>query len=318
MEDSNDMMAIDSLNTSSAASTLSNASVITVTENFQKRYTEIDSKKLPLHELVSHAECFIDELGSEQGKDEIGYRGEKFQAHGVLRAMHEHAEGCGGEYGKRYTATAICACVKDKQDGEETLDALHDLAATWVSHFLFIFKCRGHVQQLDKMPSEIATPTDSGIGTPTEMGTPTDSTIGTPTEMGTPTEIGTPTLDEDKSNLRDEVLRRDGYRCVVSKLIDFNHPEYKHSKQLGVPRHQLEVCHILHPPAVFEPNRRHPSYLSAAATSNILHNYTSLPDGITSNLEGVIVHPSNAFSLQGDRQIGFDEFEWCLIPTEVL
>ncbi|KAM6494482.1 hypothetical protein JOM56_010843 [Amanita muscaria] len=140
MEDSNDMMAIDSLNTSSAASTLSNASVITVTENFQKRYTEIDSKKLPLHELVLHAECFIDELGSEQGKDEIEYRGETFQAHGVLRAMLEHAEGCGsgGEYGKRYTATAICACVQDKQDGEETLDALHDLAATWVSHFLFV------------------------------------------------------------------------------------------------------------------------------------------------------------------------------------
>jgi len=129
--------ALTALSSSSAASS---ASAITIlTADFKQRYAEVDNKNLPIIQLISQAERLINALGASNLDNVIEYESVKVQADKVLQAMLAQAESCGGENGKRYTATAICACVHEKQwNNPETLQALHDLALTWVSHLLFV------------------------------------------------------------------------------------------------------------------------------------------------------------------------------------
>ena len=124
----------------SSSSTTSRASAITIlTDDFKQRYAEVDNKNLPIPQLVSQAERLIRALGASNLDNVIEYESVKVQADTVLEAMLAQAEGCGGEHGKRYTATAICACIHEKRwNSPETLQALRALALTWVSHLLFV------------------------------------------------------------------------------------------------------------------------------------------------------------------------------------
>ncbi|KAF8342439.1 hypothetical protein F5887DRAFT_357699 [Amanita rubescens] len=207
--------------------------------------------------------------------------------------MLAHAESCGGENGKRYTATAICACVHEKRwNSPETLQALHGLALTWVTHLLFVFRCGNHSQ---RTPSDIATPTID------DTSTFMDTTSG---------------ARHRRDGLRDEILKRDGYQCVVTELREIEHPLYKHLDHPD-PRFRLEACHILRrATAVFGSGRDNSSYISATSTFDILRNYASLSEQVINNLKDVIDAPSNAILLAPQVHHGWDIFKWCLKPTE--
>ena len=124
----------------SSSSTTSSTSAITIlAEDFKRRYAEVDIKNLLIPQLISQAERLIRALGASNLDNVIEYESVRVQADKVLEAMLAQAESCGGENGKRYTATAICACVHDERwDSPEVLQELRGLALTWITRFLFV------------------------------------------------------------------------------------------------------------------------------------------------------------------------------------
>ena len=103
--------------------------------------TVIQSEK-PLSHLVEQAEKLIATLASHKTYNQLPYGDREIKAkiklHLILESMLHYAHDCGGEGGKRYTAAAIYVCCRE--DGEQTLGFLQDLAATWLSHLLFVCK----------------------------------------------------------------------------------------------------------------------------------------------------------------------------------
>jgi hypothetical protein len=61
----------------------------------------------------------------------------------ILTSMLYYAYDCGGEGGKRYTASAIYSCRR--QDNKETLENLQSLATTWLYHLLFTCKWKSFI-----------------------------------------------------------------------------------------------------------------------------------------------------------------------------
>jgi hypothetical protein len=95
---------------------------------------------IPIDELVGTATALIAKLEGNEDKNTLTYGGCTLKLHRVHLAMLAHAESCGGESSTRYTAAAIYACIVRDQDDPQTLDMLHELGKTWVSHLLFICK----------------------------------------------------------------------------------------------------------------------------------------------------------------------------------
>ncbi|CAA7270373.1 unnamed protein product [Cyclocybe aegerita] len=195
-----------------------------------------------------------------------------------------------------YVIKAILTCSKRAEEGdrggplrhEELVKNLRALAVTWVTHFLFPFKAspRTYAQQASEIFSDIATPTYER----TADNMPTRS-------------IGRRTLDMDT------VLRRDGYTCVITGIVDSRRPV-----DPGVTR--LEVAHVLRRAVGGQSHREtDPSFRPAAATFDILRNYTRLPDDYLWNMEDHIDHPSNAITLGADAHILFDQYRIRLLPT---
>ena len=110
-------------------------------EFIQDVETIIQSEKLLSH-LVEQAEKLIATLASHKTYNQLPYGDREIKAkiklHLILESMLHYAHDCGGEGGKRYTAAAICVCCRE--DGDQTLGFLQDLAATWLSHLLFVCK----------------------------------------------------------------------------------------------------------------------------------------------------------------------------------
>ncbi|CAA7270461.1 unnamed protein product [Cyclocybe aegerita] len=195
-----------------------------------------------------------------------------------------------------YVIKAILTCSERAEEGdrggplrrEELVKNLRALAVTWVTHFLFPFKAspRTYAQQASEIFSDIATPTYER--TADDM--PTRS-------------IGRRTLDTDT------VLRRDGYTCVITGIVDNRRPV-----DPGVAK--LEVAHVLRRAVGGQSHREtDPSFRLAAATFDILRNYTRLPDDYLRNLEDHIDHPSNAITLEPNTHTLFDQYQICLLPT---
>ena len=108
---------------------------------FKEHVDNIKTGQTALDALVKAANTLVDELASNEEKNTYKYGGSTLKLHPVLRAMLVHADGCGGKQGTRYTAAAILGCVvNDNSESADTLQMLHDLAVTWISHLLFICK----------------------------------------------------------------------------------------------------------------------------------------------------------------------------------
>ena len=124
----------------STTSSLTSLSSVTSVrdEPFKEQVNNLKTGPIPLSSLVENATNLINKLADNNQKNNYTYGGSTLQLHAVLREMLRHAGDCGGEYGRRYAASAICACAIG--DDPDTPQMLHDLAETWLSHLLFICK----------------------------------------------------------------------------------------------------------------------------------------------------------------------------------
>jgi hypothetical protein len=123
------------------ASFSSNSSQIsTRSSEFIQDVEAIIQSEKPLSHLVEQAEKLITTLASHETYNQLPYGDREIKAriklHLILESMLHYAHDCGGEGGKRYTAAAICVCCRE--DDDQTLGFLQDLAATWLSHLLFV------------------------------------------------------------------------------------------------------------------------------------------------------------------------------------
>jgi len=252
---------------------------------------------MSLEILLKMANALIDELARNEEKDVYIYGGSTLNLHLVLLAMLFHADGCGGEHGTRYVTAAVLACViNDDAESGDTLQMLRDLALTWVSHLLFVFKAnRSHSVQHNKTPSEVATPSRDHTATLMDRGVSSTDRSGA---------------------FRDQLLDRDGYQCFATGHLDADHPIYKNRDDVNL--FVLVGCHILRRAiAVFDSQSDPEAYYSAVTTFDILRNYANLPQSTIGDLESVIDDPSNGFLLDANAHTGFDRFQWCLQQTEV-
>jgi len=126
---------------SADASFSSDAShVSTRSEEFMNDVKGIIDCVKPLKELMIRAEKLVEKLSDSEEFNKLprGSPQTNLKLDRVLTAMLFHAYDCGGEGGKRYTASAICACGSN--DDDTTLRYLQSLGTTWVSHLLFVCK----------------------------------------------------------------------------------------------------------------------------------------------------------------------------------
>ncbi|KAF8638664.1 hypothetical protein AX17_002045 [Amanita inopinata Kibby_2008] len=250
--------------------------------------------KYPFKSLENTAKKLIDNLAASKEQDEYEQQlrlgSIKLELHKVLKAMLEQAEPCGGMNAKRYVAAAICACmVSDNPVSAETLNVLCDLGKTWFTHFLFIFYGnQSHLTQSNHTPSSYATPTCDETGSVLDQ------------------------CDKPRqAHFRDQLLIRDGFRCVATKIPDANRPQFKGDIEAGVAR--LEGCHILKSGvALFNSKKDTDAYDSPVTTFDILRNFANMPEEMLEKLDQVIDDPSNGISLTSLSHRGFARFCWCL------
>ncbi|KAF5378191.1 hypothetical protein D9615_007500 [Tricholomella constricta] len=273
------------------------SSVISVRdEAFKAAVDDLKTGPTPLQRLVETATTLIDTIAAHEEENTFNYNGSKLQLHAVLWAMLYHAESCGGQGGKRYTASAISLCdIHDDPDSEKTFLMLRDLVTTWVSHLLFIFHTtasHSHSAQRNMTPSGLATPTREDTASLMDRGVMSKNRDG---------------------DFRGQLLLRDGYRCAVTGVVDINHPK-KHQEREAF---TLEGCHIIRRAiAVYNSEGGKDVYNSAVTTFDILRNFASLSSEAVQELENNIDDPSNGILLTSHAHSGFDRFAWCLQETE--
>jgi hypothetical protein len=112
----------------------------TRSSDFTQEVEAIIGSSIPLPNLEKQAQSLIKELASHPVYNRLLYGDSETRARirldRVLHSMPFYAFECGGEGGKRYTSSAICACRRE--DNDVTLAYLQSLASTWLSHLLFV------------------------------------------------------------------------------------------------------------------------------------------------------------------------------------
>ncbi|KAF9035289.1 hypothetical protein BJ165DRAFT_1615629 [Panaeolus papilionaceus] len=281
------MHSIDS--TSSSHTSLSSSSEV-YEEKLKRGIEVIKSSEIPLEELVEKAETLINEVLApdtrhlfthENGDSQLSVELDK-----VILAMITYAEECGGKDGKRYVASAVIACSEE----EDAIQALAALGTTWLTHLLFVFKAKGHSNQANMDPSELATPTVDDTASCLEEG-----------------------VGDRKESFADDVKRRDSYVCVVTGAEDYLHPNSSSNNPITV----LEAAHILRR-AIGEYDSDHKSsfFRSAVTTFDILTNFSRLAVKTLEELRNELDSPKNGLSLELNAHRMFDKYYWCLKPTE--
>ncbi|KAF9512265.1 hypothetical protein BS47DRAFT_1394394 [Hydnum rufescens UP504] len=276
----------------------SDASYIsTRSREFMNDVKRIMDSSMPLAQLVDRAERLVKKLSSSDEFNKLPPNGPKsdLMLDRVLTAMLSSAYACGGEGGVRYTAAAIYACRYE--DSEMTLRYLQSLGTTWVSHLLFVLRGNAsHKTQLNSTPSEQATPTWDRTAVELEAGAP---------ENREANRILNTTV---------QVLKRDGYQCVVTGLRDKSHPLSPPSQNPI----KANASHIFRRAiAVYDgddPDSK--TSRSALVTLDILRHYASLPDNFVESIASIIDDPSNGMTLEYNAHVGFDDFGWSLRAVE--
>ncbi|KAF5378139.1 hypothetical protein D9615_007526 [Tricholomella constricta] len=258
---------------------------------FTEAVNNLKTSSTPLPRLVETATALISTIAAHERKNVFEYNGFKLELHAVLQAMLDNAESCGGQDSKRYTASAICLCtiVLDDPDNGNTLYMLRELAITWVTHLLFVCLIAASFStRKDNTPSFGSMKSDWSDGSAT---------------------------------LREQLLQREGRRCVVSGLEERS-------------SFFLHGCHIINLPraiaiSVSDSQREvegdqdadadvdvHSS--DAMTTFDIFQNYTNLSREAIRGLEDDDFNdPSNGILLEFNARYGFRHYQWCLQETEV-
>ncbi|KAF8903721.1 hypothetical protein CPB84DRAFT_1774008 [Gymnopilus junonius] len=115
----------------------------------------------------------------------------------------------------------------------------------------------------------------------------------------------------DDRSFKNDILLREGYECPVTGANDDRHPSTKDNTT------GLQGVHIL-PRSIadFDSDPHSLSFKSAAATFDILVNFTRLPVTNLDDLKSFIDQPSNRILLQVDARYGFENLGWCLKKTD--
>ncbi|KAF8157156.1 hypothetical protein B0H34DRAFT_712505, partial [Crassisporium funariophilum] len=287
MSSDSDDDSLESLG-SALTSCSSQASVKIYEEKLKSIIDAVRNSKTPLGELVNAAQRILTERFTpdsrstytyEKGTERLSVRLDK-----IMSAMLTYVEECGGDSGKRYVASAILACT----EVEDVAKALEALGTTWLTHFLFIFKTRNSYRNRDDerlSESELATPT-----------------------------VAQTASHHRKKSFADDVEKRDGYKCVVTGIISYEHPRRRQLNQVAV---TLESSHILcRALGNFKGGPTSQSYKSALITFDILVNFTGLLVENLEDLGDLIDHPTNGMLLEYNAHDGFDRFKWYLQKTD--
>ncbi|CAA7257452.1 unnamed protein product [Cyclocybe aegerita] len=281
----------------SVSSTLSTASTASVSlgvyeelkpdiERLQRTVTEKG-----LERYLPKAELLVSSLSSSDF-NETDFCGSKLKLDGVLKGI-EHAVGVDG---KKYVLAAILSCESQAQgltDDEKRLDSMKRLKAvaeTWTFYVLFIFKAGpgSHRKQPYRTPSVVVTPTLDTTAASLQKG-----------------------LKPSRTMSRDDVLRRDGYQCVITGWLD---KEHLHDRDL--PAAPVEASHILRRAvATFKDGTD--ASRAAALTFDILRHFTGLGEKVIQNLEDHADHVANGLTLNLIAHAEWDAYAFCLKATDV-
>ncbi|TFK61898.1 hypothetical protein BDN72DRAFT_903699 [Pluteus cervinus] len=249
---SNSAATISSLTSLTSLTSNSSITSVEIYNNLKPEISAVEGSQSSLQELVEGAEKIIRKKFSSNSKCVYTYgKGatkNSVNLNQIMLAMLDRAEECGGEDGKRYVASTIVACSRNKTD-EETVDTLAAVGTTWLTHFLFVFKTsRSCERQPNKELHELTTPT---IQT-------TASSVGQDPGSRSPA-------------MHDKVIKRAGYKCALTGFQDSTNP----TLEVGLTRLSLETAHILRRAVVqFNPDNKSDSFKSAVTTFDILKDAT--------------------------------------------
>ncbi|KAK0460091.1 uncharacterized protein EV420DRAFT_1641427 [Desarmillaria tabescens] len=190
----------------------------------------------------------------------------------VLEAMLAHAAGDNNDNEhtpRRYVACAIATAGQD----ENKFEQLINLANTWVRYLFWPFK---------------ANKTDLHSAS-------------------------TPTLDSEDERPRplafkEAVKERDGYRCVVTKIIDFD----KAPPDSDEERTPVETVHIFK--RAVAAGKRTEKSSAEYATWDILRHFTALSEEQVAELDTNIDYVYNGLTMTLELVSTFDTFQWSLRP----
>ncbi|KAF9512270.1 hypothetical protein BS47DRAFT_1363277 [Hydnum rufescens UP504] len=283
--------------------------ISTRSREFMHGVKKVMDSSMPLAQLVDRAEKLVENLSSSSKFNKLPPNGPKsdLMLDRVLRAMLSSAYTCGGEGGMRYAAAAIYACRYE--DNQMTLRYLQSLGPPG---FLICSSSgsASHRTQMNSTPEQ-ATPTWDRTAVELEAGAPENRE-----DKFRAAASAMPHLFKRSRilNIIVQVLKRDGYQCVVTGLRDKSHPLFPPSQNPI----KTNASHIFRRAiAVYDgddPDSR--TSRSALVTLDILRHYASLPDNFVENIASIIDDPSNGMTLEYNAHFGFDEFGWSLRAVE--
>ncbi|KDR80327.1 hypothetical protein GALMADRAFT_242700 [Galerina marginata CBS 339.88] len=264
-------------------SSLSSRASLNTYESLKDEIVDVSMAGFSLQELVHAAERIINQNFAPDLQHTYAYQMDdetvSVNLDQVMSAMLEHAEECGGDEAKRYVASAIVACSRREE-------------------------CYCPFNELILMSSLVKTrrlPNDHEE--PDELATPTRNKTTSYVEDGVGQRIG---------SFPDDVMMRDGHRCILTGFQSVNHP-FPDKNALSL---FLEVVHIFRRAVGnFDEDTESDSYISAMTTFDILANYFRIPRKTFEDLQDHLDDPSNGMILEKNAQMAYDRFFWCLKPT---
>ncbi|KAG2075855.1 hypothetical protein BDR04DRAFT_802806 [Suillus decipiens] len=125
-------------------------------------------------------------------------------------------------------------------------------------------------------------------------------------------EVSTPTSSADTQGPRfqDLISKREGDKCAFSGFCDTFKGPYDSETYEGV----VDTAHIIRTSTVHEDfgcNR-------ITETFDIIKQYTNFPTSVIDNVIGIIDSPENGMLLENNLWYFFNNYAWCLHPTDVL
>ncbi|KAK0460058.1 uncharacterized protein EV420DRAFT_1763021 [Desarmillaria tabescens] len=261
----------------------------TLSESFNNSVLEKIRSRTPTITFIIQAEQDISSLRSAFASGKLGPCLERLSTvdkdihpDAVLQAMLAHAAGASDDdkqTPRRYVACAIATAGQDNN-----FEQLIELANTWVRYLLWPFKAnKGDLRDLHSA-SEI-----------------------------TPTLTETETLDFEDGlsrleSFKDAVKGRDGYRCIVTRSIDWDEVPLD-SDECST---KVKAAHIFKRAAAA--GKRTTKSFAEYATWGILRHFIALSEEEVAELDANIDYVYNGLTLEEILHSAFGEFMCSLCP----
>ncbi|KAG2143964.1 hypothetical protein BD769DRAFT_1420719 [Suillus cothurnatus] len=200
------------------------------------------------------------------------------KTYGILDAMVVGAEKAGLSSGVRYAAAAIIVAYQKGEGSNSSASELTKLAQDWLLFFI--------------LPRQSKKPTEP------------------PTLHASEVVADTIPATTRRSYFRGLIVKRDNDQCAVTGTLNIHHGPYPPEDKEGY----LEAAYILRRSIVHE----HCANNRIAGTIDIIKHYTKLPVDNVDDLAGIIDNPENGMLLDMVVHRGFNNYAWCLHPTDVL